>query len=568
MNLGNSVGSHRRTITQKIAVLVIIPVLVSLAFAGLVVWDMFENVKISKEMQANVQLLRSASNLLTFLQRERGQSNIFIGGALSQGEMDNLRQQTDTAKENFLKSVTQATIKSESKKYVPILLSQLGQLRENVNKKIPITQSFADYTELIKQIMSCQNDAISARTTKGIGKSMANAVLFEEAKENAAKLRGLMGGVLAANKPLSSEQFSNLVDFHSRVQANLESPALSISKETREQIATYRESPLWREVTQIFQTVIRNADKGEFNVDPKDFFTKATKPVEDINALVERELESIGQTTSRIASEATSRIWLSLVTLSIFFALLVSISVLIGRSISRPIAATAKGLSEASAQVASISAQVAAASQHLAEGSSQQAATLEQTSSSLEEMASMTKTNADNANQANVLMHETGTVVERANESMNELTESMQDISAASDETAKIVKTIDEIAFQTNILALNAAVEAARAGDAGAGFAVVADEVRNLAMRAADAAKRTSALIEGTVTKVKDGSGSVSKAAEAFLQVYTSVTKVKELVAEIAAASQEQSQGVGQINKAVNEMNLVKIGRASCRERV
>jgi methyl-accepting chemotaxis protein len=169
----------------------------------------------------------------------------------------------------------------------------------------------------------------------------------------------------------------------------------------------------------------------------------------------------------------------------------------------------------------------------------------------------MTKTNADNANQANVLMHETGTVVERANESMNELTESMQDISAASDETAKIVKTIDEIAFQTNILALNAAVEAARAGDAGAGFAVVADEVRNLAMRAADAAKRTSALIEGTVTKVKDGSGSVSKAAEAFLQVYTSVTKVKELVAEITAASGEQSQGVDQINQAVNEMNHV-----------
>ena len=129
--------------------------------------------------------------------------------------------------------------------------------------------------------------------------------------------------------------------------------------------------------------------------------------------------------------------------------------------------------------------------------------------------------------------------------------------SAASEETAKIIKTIDEIAFQTNLLALNAAVEAARAGEAGAGFAVVADEVRNLAMRAAEAAKNTANLIEGTVNKVKEGSDLVGLTAEAFSQVAASSTKMKELVGEISAASGEQSQGVDQINKAINEMNQV-----------
>jgi methyl-accepting chemotaxis protein len=227
------------------------------------------------------------------------------------------------------------------------------------------------------------------------------------------------------------------------------------------------------------------------------------------------------------------------------------------RSIVRPLHVAIEGLDDSAEQVASGSTRMASASQQLAEGSSEHAASLEETSSSLEEMASMTRQNADNANQANALMNDAGRVVEQANHSMTELTGAMKDISTASDETAKIIKTIDEIAFQTNLLALNAAVEAARAGEAGAGFAVVAGEVRNLAMRAADAARNTSNLIEYTVTKVKSGSGLVNKTGEDFIQVASSTSKVKELVAEIAAASSEQAQGVEQINKAVTQMEKV-----------
>jgi methyl-accepting chemotaxis protein len=223
-------------------------------------------------------------------------------------------------------------------------------------------------------------------------------------------------------------------------------------------------------------------------------------------------------------------------------------------------------MEEGADQVASAANQVSSASQSLAEGASEQAASIEETSSALEEMASMTRQNADNANQADTLMKEANKVVEEADKSMQDLTDSMGQIASASEETSKIIKTIDEIAFQTNLLALNAAVEAARAGEAGAGFAVVADEVRNLAMRAADAAKSTSELIDSTVKKVEDGSCLVSETNTAFSRVAEDVSKVSNLVGEISAASNEQSQGISQINQAVTEMDKVTQQNAASAE--
>lgn len=242
---------------------------------------------------------------------------------------------------------------------------------------------------------------------------------------------------------------------------------------------------------------------------------------------------------------------------AIFLALTILAVLYFARGITRPITEAVSMLNSAADQVASASTQVSSASQSLAEGSAESASAIEETSSSLEEISSMTRQNADNAGQADGLMKEANQVVIRADQSMTELTGSMGEISKASEETSKIIKTIDEIAFQTNLLALNAAVEAARAGEAGAGFAVVADEVRNLAMRAAEAAKNTADLIEGSVKKIKDGSELVEKTNTAFEEVTKSSAKVGQLVGEIAAASSEQAQGIDQVNKAIGEMDKV-----------
>ena len=191
------------------------------------------------------------------------------------------------------------------------------------------------------------------------------------------------------------------------------------------------------------------------------------------------------------------------------------------------------------------------ATRRLDETLSNVAATLEETSAALEQMSGLTKQNAKASDEANQMMKAADQTVSQANSAMDGLTTSMSGLSEASQETGKIIKTIDEIAFQTNLLALNAAVEAARAGEAGAGFAVVADEVRNLAMRAAEAAKNTASLIEDTLRRIDEGSSLVEQTNRTFGGMVESTNKVAQMLESITNASQEQSLGIEEINRAV-----------------
>ncbi|MBN2582213.1 MAG: methyl-accepting chemotaxis protein [Planctomycetes bacterium] len=214
-------------------------------------------------------------------------------------------------------------------------------------------------------------------------------------------------------------------------------------------------------------------------------------------------------------------------------------------------------LTDGAEQTAAAAGEVSASSQSLAEGSSEQAASLEETSSSIEEMSSMTKQNAANAKEANALSTETLEASERGTEAVQRMSDAIGKIKASSDETARIIKVIDEIAFQTNLLALNAAVEAARAGEAGKGFAVVAEEVRNLAQRSAEAAKNTQQLIDESQKNADDGVKVTENVTNALGEIAGGAKKVSDLLGEVAAASDEQARGIGEINAAVGQMDQV-----------
>ncbi len=236
------------------------------------------------------------------------------------------------------------------------------------------------------------------------------------------------------------------------------------------------------------------------------------------------------------------------------------------RSTNRRLTDVAVTLNDGANQVSSAAGQVSASSQTLAEGSSQQASSLEETSSSLEEMSSMIKRNSESTFKANELAKEARTAADKGVGDMRTMATAMEAIKVSSDDIAKIIKTIDEIAFQTNILALNAAVEAARAGEAGMGFAVVADEGRNLAQRCAQAATETATQIESTIAQSGQGVEITGKVAAALNEIVTKVRQVDELVTEVAGASREQTQGITQINAAVGQMDKVTQGNAATAE--
>jgi methyl-accepting chemotaxis protein len=272
--------------------------------------------------------------------------------------------------------------------------------------------------------------------------------------------------------------------------------------------------------------------------------------------------------TARKKAEKTSALAQKMTLASVLIGTILSLLLggLLTREIIEPINRITHDLHEGAEHVLTAATEVSEASQTMAKGALQQAAAIEETSSSMEEIATTTRKNAENARQAKVMTEKVHQIVANVNLNMEQMIGSIGETTRTSLETGKIIRTIDEIAFQTNLLALNAAVEAARAGEAGAGFAVVAEEVRNLAMRSADAAKSTSALIENTIGSVQKSSELTRLTQVAFQENADVSDKIVRIIDEMALAFGEQSLGIDQINKAITEMDKVTQQGASSAE--
>jgi len=304
--------------------------------------------------------------------------------------------------------------------------------------------------------------------------------------------------------------------------------------------------------------------------DPKaaiEFYQNSYLPQRDIESrLLDSFLQKTEQETQIETKQADASRVLGLVVICVLLLAAIAVGKIQAGAIQKILHKNISSLQEVSEQVTSAAADITASSQSLAEGSSEQAASLEESSASLEELTSMTKNNAENAGKANDLAKHTRAAADKGAEDIQAMSAAMELIKRSSDDIAKIIRTIDEIAFQTNILALNAAVEAARAGEAGMGFAVVADEVRNLAQRSAQAAKETAAKIEGAISNTTRGVELSGKVATTLHDIVAKAREMDELAAEVANASREQTQGIMQINQAVGQMDKVTQGNAASAE--
>ncbi|MHB8221629.1 MAG: methyl-accepting chemotaxis protein [Desulfurivibrionaceae bacterium] len=408
-----------------------------------------------------------------------------------------------------------------------------------------LTSSTSAFTELIKVDM-----AIAVRTNAALN-HLNKCRRFEK------------DFLITGNEGIVKRQQDSFADLEDELDT-IEAMAKKTGNTKRiEEIAKIR--PLVEAYQKNFELIVAAPEYERMSLEPKlREAAKAAEPaLDDFYKTVQNEAN---QHTVEAEEQAKFLGLLAMVLGIIALAGGATLAFFLGRGISTTLKQVSRTLNEGADQVAAAAGEVSSSSQTLAEGASQQAAAVEETSASLEEVGAMIKQDADNARQADELMKEANTVILSADESMKKLTVSMEEISAASAQTQKIVKTIDEIAFQTNLLALNAAVEAARAGEAGAGFAVVADEVRNLAMRAAEAAKNTSNLIEGTVQKVNTGSALVKETSESFNTAAQSTTRIGTIISEIAGAASQQASAVVQVTKAIHEIDTVTQANAAAAE--
>jgi methyl-accepting chemotaxis protein len=409
-------------------------------------------------------------------------------------------------------------------------------------------QSFSSLDGQVKQLVGTEHRKLYL--AGAINTAMSDII----AAERGVLLRAYMNDYVTVEKYKAQE-----LEAADRLNRCLsEIVALLETREGRQLATRIQESQ--RLIAQYHSELASDVDKHDLEGGAKVYADRVMPNAKVVQDAAEALMSQVNGLTLRVgesaqASVARSR-WITVIMIALSL-LIGAVVIYVVRQINISLGTTIAELSEGAQEVASAASQVASSSQALARGSSAQAASLEETSAACLEIHSVVGKNTDSSRTAADLVAASQQKYIQTNQSLEKTVVAMSEINAQSGKVSKIIKTIDEIAFQTNILALNAAVEAARAGDAGMGFAVVADEVRNLAQRCAQAAKDTSVLIEESIAKSEDGKTKVDQVVAAIRVITGEAAKVKGLVDEVNAGSQEQARGIEQINKAITQMEQV-----------
>ena len=561
----------RLSLALKLFVLVLLPLTGLLFFGARSSLEKWHTYRDYVTLAQNSAVLQQIGGVVHELQVERGRSAGFLGskGTLFSEELRKQRTGSDAALatlNHLLQTFDRARFGPAFSAKLQAGLDGLAKLPETRSGITALTRTVPEstgyYSKTIANLLEIVVAMSHLSKDADIGNGISCYVNFLQAKEQAGIERATLTGVFTANA-FTSEAFQRFNQVSSSQDTYLRVFESFASDEQQRFLQEKLRGPVVDAVAQMRRTAAEKSAAGNFGIAAGTWFDTATARINVMKEIEDRLALDYARAAKEIELNARQQLVVLALATAIIMGLTLAASWWIVRSITGPLRAIVDSLTSGADQTSSAAGHVSTSSQTLAEGASEQAAALEETSASLEEIASMTKRNGESAGQAKGLSAQTRAAADAGSADMEVMKLAMDAIHHSASNIAKIVKSIDEIAFQTNILALNAAVEAARAGEAGAGFAVVAEEVRALAQRSAQAAQETAAKIEDSVRKSEHGVTISARVARHFAEIVGKARQVDTLVAEIATASAEQTQGVEQVNTAVSQMDKVTQSNAA-----
>jgi len=561
----------------------------------------FSSFQSARESHENILLVEALSQLVHVSQIERGKSALFLNGGLPLSDFEMQGRETDKKihelesriKMSGLVQAEQKIFFDKLKRY-PVLRNEIGE------KKIEASDAIKAYTELVGFLLKKELYVAQVTNLAEPRSALYSLVVLEEAKESGGKLRAQIAAVLTKNVPISEEKFSTLVNLKGRVDGNLESPALEVSDEGSKRLTEFKNLQEWQEVNLVYKRVLTQADKGQYNFDPKQFFATITTTLNKINEIVQNQARFAVSKVELVQKEAKVALWWNLGFLFLTFVILSWLSVSTIQNLSKTLHEIVKQLQSGSKDVASAADVISSASVQLSESTTEQAAALQETVTSVDEINSMVSKNAEATtmslefsqkslmatSEGKTAMEEMIEAIGRIRFCNTELMDQVKDSNLKFSEIVKVIleigsktKVINEIVFQTKLLSFNASVEAARAGEHGKGFSVVAQEVGNLALMSGKASLEISSLLKESVEKVesiveetklkmaqlasisekeiKKGTDTAEKCGAALQEILQNVSSVNSVVSEISTASQEQAKGVEEVTKAMRQIEQV-----------
>ncbi|MGE3957076.1 MAG: nitrate- and nitrite sensing domain-containing protein [Vicinamibacterales bacterium] len=562
----------RFTLQQRLEGLVTVSTLLVLLFSGYLLVTSWRTAGESRSVARLSRLAVATSAAVHELQKERGRSSGFLGSGGSQfaAELERQRVDADAALTALDAAVREAGAADEHIRQALDAAAterrQLATMRQRVGAlQVQGSEAIRFYSTLIAAYLSSVDQMALVPSEGTLVRQLVAYANFLQAKENAGLERAALSNAFGADRftPELYRSFAGVVSAEQTRIALFRTHADPAHVQELDRVVA---GPEVAQVAAWRALAFERASTGGFGVASGDWFAAATRRI-DLMKAVEDSLSRDIVAAAAAAGTRADRMMMAVAGMTVLSLLFgIGGAILVGRMTSRALSAVAAELGQSAEQVVSAARQVAASAQGLAQGATEQAAALEETSASMEEMASMTHRNSDHAADAARLVVGMAQQVALSNTALTHMVGSMDAIKESSARVGHIIKTIDEIAFQTNILALNAAVEAARAGEAGLGFAVVADEVRNLAQRSSRAAKDTADLIEESINRSREGSERVAEVAAAIRSITTSVTAVTRIVDDVRESSAQQTSGIDQVSKALGQMEQVTQSTAATAE--